>query len=43
MSNPNKVTELFRAELKELKIAPKSTAAKNPSKDAGKTSATSIP
>ena len=42
MSIPNNVTELFNAELKELKIAPNKTAAKKPTKLAGKTSVTNL-
>ena len=41
MSTPKSVTELFSAELKELRIAPKSTAAKKPWNAVGSTAVTS--
>ena len=39
----NNVAALFKLELKELSIAPKITAAKKPSKGAGKTLSTRAP
>ena len=41
MPKPKSVTELFSAELKELKIAPNKTAAKKPTNTTGRTFFTS--